>query len=171
MFQWFAKALSIPYGSFYQGSIRQPPSQIKQTNIWLNICYEVLFGEELASRLRQNTDQNTPNIMLNLRNYGWFGDGLVMSQVNNIMLMRVHEFEFPLLAATNTGPTNFFDKNDINLLKNDQNTSNVVTKEVFPYSGKTWYLLLGNFVLLLIMMLIIVTFFCIYRKNCIKNTN
>jgi apolipoprotein N-acyltransferase len=170
MFAWFAKVLKIPYGSFYQGSTDQLPSQIKQTNIWLNICYEVLFGEELAQRLRQNTDQNAPNILLNLSNYGWFGDGLVMSQVSNIMLMRAHEFEFPLLAATNTGPTNFFDKNEINLLKNDQKISNVVIKEVFPYFGKTGYLLLGNFVLLLIMMLIIVAFFCICTKNCIKNT-
>jgi apolipoprotein N-acyltransferase len=68
-----------------------------------NICYEDLFGEELARRF---VDAKTaPTIFVNLSNIGWFGNTIAVDQHLHISRMRSLEFQLPMLRATNTGAT------------------------------------------------------------------
>ncbi len=69
-----------------------------------NICYEDLFGEEIAATLRQ---QPSPaNMLANAwTNLAWFGDTIALDQHLQISRMRALETRRPMLRATNTGMT------------------------------------------------------------------
>lgn len=103
LFQWFVRMLHIPLGDFTRGEVVQPMLHFKGERIAPNICYEDLFGEELA-RSFANPDQ-APTLMVNLSNIAWFGDTVAIDQHLHISRMRALEFGRPMLRATNTGAT------------------------------------------------------------------
>jgi apolipoprotein N-acyltransferase len=80
-----------------------------------NICYEDLFGEELAAQLVPPADRLldgldvTPTVLVNVSNIGWFGDTVAIDQHLNISRMRAIELQRPMLRATNTGATAIID--------------------------------------------------------------
>jgi apolipoprotein N-acyltransferase len=69
----------------------------------VHICYEDLFGEELATRFMDLA--SAPTALVNVSNLAWFGDGLAIYQHLSIARMRALEFGLPVLRATNTGAT------------------------------------------------------------------
>lgn len=73
----------------------------------LQICYEDLFGEELAKQFRQAA--TAPTVWVNMSNIAWFGDTHAVPQHLNIARMRALEFQRPVLRATNTGATAIID--------------------------------------------------------------
>ncbi len=103
LFQWFVRMMNIPLGEFTRGDSAQPSMAFKGERIAPNICYEDLFGEELA-RSFANPDK-APTIMVNLSNIAWFGDTVAIDQHLNISRMRALELGRPMLRATNTGAT------------------------------------------------------------------
>jgi apolipoprotein N-acyltransferase len=72
-----------------------------------NICYEDLFGEEIAGQLRDayRAGQPQASVLLNLSNLAWFGDSIALPQHLQISQMRTLETGRPMLRATNTGAT------------------------------------------------------------------
>jgi apolipoprotein N-acyltransferase len=103
LFQWFVHMMNIPLGDFSRGEIAQPSLMFKGERIVPNICYEDLFGEELA---RSFADPNkAPTLLVNLSNIAWFGDTVAIDQHLNISRMRALELGRPMLRATNTGAT------------------------------------------------------------------
>ena len=107
MFRWFTELMHIPLGDFSRGAPVQAPLLWQGQRIAPNICYEDLFGEELAAQF--GPGQALPTIMVNLSNIGWFGDSVAIEQHLNISRMRALEFERPMLRATNTGATALID--------------------------------------------------------------
>jgi hypothetical protein len=69
----------------------------------VHICYEDLFGEELATRFIDPA--SAPTALVNVSNLAWFGDGLAIYQHLSIARMRALEFGLPVLRSTNTGAT------------------------------------------------------------------
>ncbi|HKT67019.1 MAG TPA: nitrilase-related carbon-nitrogen hydrolase, partial [Burkholderia sp.] len=67
------------------------------------ICYEDIFGEEIARTVRENP--NSPGILINSTNLAWFGDTIALDQHLQIARMRSLETGRPMLRATNTGAT------------------------------------------------------------------
>jgi apolipoprotein N-acyltransferase len=106
-FKWFTQMMNIPLGDFDRGLLNAPSFAVKQERVAPNICYEDLFGEELAARFRD--EASAPTIFANLSNIGWFGDTIAVDQHLNISRMRSLEFERPMLRATNTGATAIID--------------------------------------------------------------
>ena len=104
MFRWFTKMLSLGLGDFERGSDKPAPFTWKQHQLALNICYEDVFGEELAKRFVQGPE-NTPTVLVNISNIDWFGDTVVIPQHLNIARMRSLEFNRPSIRATNSGGT------------------------------------------------------------------
>ena len=102
-FQWFVDMMQIPLGSFARGGATQPPLSVADQRVAFNICYEDLFGEELAHAVRSNGGQAT--LMVNVSNIAWFGDSHVLQQHLQIARMRAIELARPMLRATNTGVT------------------------------------------------------------------
>ena len=106
-FRWFTTLLNIPLGDFMRG-VRNPPSfAFAGERIAPNICYEDLYGDELA--LRFVDEASAPTMFANLSNIGWFGDTIAIAQHLNISRMRTLEFQRPMLRATNTGATAIID--------------------------------------------------------------
>ncbi len=102
-FHWFTEMMNIPLGDFNRGPVGAPSFAFRGERIGANICYEDLFGEELAARFKD--EAGAPTIFANLSNIGWFGDTIAIDQHLEISRMRTLEFQRPMLRATNTGAT------------------------------------------------------------------
>jgi apolipoprotein N-acyltransferase len=102
-FRWFTEMMDIPLGDFDRGALQAPSFEVAGERVAPNICYEDLFGEELAARFRDTAA--APTLFANLSNIGWFGDTIAVDQHLNISRMRALEFQRPMLRATNTGAT------------------------------------------------------------------
>ena len=107
MFKWFTAMMNIPLGDFNRGALAQLPLHWRGQRIAPNICYEDLFGEELAVRFTDPAQ--APTFFVNFSNIGWFGDSLAIDQHLHISRMRALEFERPMVRATNTGATAVID--------------------------------------------------------------
>ena len=107
MFRWFVDLMRIPLGSFGRGALGQPLLEFKGERIATNICYEDLFGEELAQNF--SDPQHSPTLMINLSNIAWFGNTVAIDQHLHISRVRAMELGRPMLRATNTGATAIID--------------------------------------------------------------
>jgi len=106
-FRWFVDMMNMPLGDFQRGPRNPPSFEVHGERIAPNICYEDLFGEELAARFA--LPSQAPTIFANISNIGWFGDTVAVHQHLQISRMRALEFQIPMLRATNTGATAIID--------------------------------------------------------------
>ena len=106
-FRWFTSVLAMPLGDFSRGVENPPSFAFGGQRLAPNICYEDLFGEELA--LRFADPARAPTVFVNFSNIGWFGDTAAVPQHLNISRLRTLEFQLPMLRATNTGATAVID--------------------------------------------------------------
>jgi len=146
-FHWFVNAFSVPLSDFARGRIDQPNFTISRTNqdpiyAAITICYEDVFGGELASRLR-NSAQPT-NLLINLTNLAWFGDSQAPTQQLRLSQLRSKETGLPALRATNTGITAVLGPDGKVLKALPEFTQASLSTEVQAYSGKTPYVIWGN---------------------------
>lgn len=102
-FRWFTELMNIPLGDFNRGPLAAAPFAVGTQRVAANICYEDLFGEELAARFVNAA--SAPTLFANISNIGWFGDTIAVDQHLQISRMRSLEFQLPMLRATNTGAT------------------------------------------------------------------
>jgi apolipoprotein N-acyltransferase len=106
-FRWFVNLMQIPLGDFARGPLVAPSFRIAGERVAPNICYEDLFGEELAQRFGPAGD--APTIFANVSNIAWFGDTIATDQHLAISRMRTLELQRPMIRATNTGATAVID--------------------------------------------------------------
>ena len=86
-----------------QADIRLTESAFAGQRLGPNICYEDLFGEELARGFV--APALAPTVLVNLSNIAWFGDTVAIAQHRQISRLRALELQRPMLRATNTGAT------------------------------------------------------------------
>jgi apolipoprotein N-acyltransferase len=103
LFKWFTQMMNIPLGDFNRGAVGQPSFEWAGQRWALNICYEDLFGDELARRFVN--EKTAPTVMVNVSNIGWFGNSIAIDQHLQISRMRALELGRPMVRATNTGAT------------------------------------------------------------------
>jgi apolipoprotein N-acyltransferase len=111
-FRWFTSLMNIPLGDFNRGPLVAPSFAVagddgRIERVAPNICYEDLFGEELAARFADAA--TAPTLLANLSNIGWFGETIAVAQHLHISRMRTLELQRPMLRATNTGATAVID--------------------------------------------------------------
>ena len=106
-FRWFTEMMNIPLGDFNRGAAVPPSFTVGQQRVAPNICYEDLFGEELARRFVD--DQQAPTVLANVSNIAWFGDSIAVMQHRHISRFRTLELQRPMIRATNTGATAVID--------------------------------------------------------------
>ncbi len=106
-FRWFTELMDIPLGDFNRGPRNPPSFPVNGARVAPNICYEDLFGEELARRF--SDPATAPTVLANVSNIGWFGDSIAIPQHLNISRFRSLELQRPMLRATNTGATAVID--------------------------------------------------------------
>ncbi|HZW75504.1 MAG TPA: apolipoprotein N-acyltransferase, partial [Caldimonas sp.] len=102
-FHWFTAMMNIPLGDFERGPLAAPSFDVGGERVAPNICYEDLFGEELAARFVP--EAGAPTILANISNIGWFGRTIAVEQHLRISRMRTLELQRPMIRATNTGAT------------------------------------------------------------------
>jgi apolipoprotein N-acyltransferase len=106
-FRWFTDLLNIPLGDFARGPAAAPSFGFDGQRVAPNICYEDLFGEELAQRFADPA--TAPTVLANVSNIGWFGQTIAVDQHLAISRLRSLELQRPMLRATNTGATAVID--------------------------------------------------------------
>ncbi len=139
-FQWFVDMMHIPLGNFDRGTSDQAQLDIDGRLIAFNICYEDLFGEELAVQVRDGA-----GVLANVSNLAWFGDSHALSQHLSIARMRTLELRRPMIRSTNTGVTAHIDADGTVLARLPANTQRALDVLVQPMSGLTPYARLGLF--------------------------
>ena len=105
--QWFIRMMNIPLGTFNKGGEAQAPFKWQGQRLGLNICYEDLFGEELAQRFI--SPAVAPTVLVNVSNIAWFGNTVAIDQHLNIARLRSMELGRSSIRATNTGATVIID--------------------------------------------------------------
>jgi len=106
-FRWFTDLMNIPLGDFDRGALSQPPLAWGGQRIAPNVCYEDLFGEELAAGF--GDPAAAPTVLVNVSNIAWFGDTVAIDQHRHISRLRALELGRPMVRATNTGATAVID--------------------------------------------------------------
>jgi apolipoprotein N-acyltransferase len=140
--RWFVDMMHIPLGDFSRGDLLQAPFAVRDQQVLPNICYEDLFGEEIAAQLASGKKQAT--ILLNMSNIAWFGDSIALPQHLQISQMRSLETGRPMLRATNTGMTAVIDAHGRVAAMLDPFTRSVLAATVQGYEGLTPYSRFGN---------------------------
>jgi apolipoprotein N-acyltransferase len=158
-FQWFVNMMHIPLGEFTRGDATPTPFAVKDQWVLPNICYEDLFGEEIAKQLYASHADGEPvaTVLLNVSNIAWFGDSIALPQHLQISQMRAIETGRPMLRSTNTGATAVIDPTGTVAAQLKPFERGVLTASVQGYSGLTPYVVVGNaFIVLLVLMMLLV---------------
>ena len=138
MFRWFTQLMNMPLGDFKAGGEYPATFDWHGQRIAPNICYEDLFGEELA---RSFIDPNrAPTVMVNISNIAWFGDTIAIDQHLNIARLRSLEFQRPMVRATNTGMTAVIDHQGLVTAQLPRHSAGVLVALVEGRADKpTWF--------------------------------
>jgi apolipoprotein N-acyltransferase len=102
-FHWFVRMMNMPLGDFSRGPLVAPSFEVKGQRVAPTICYEDLFGEDIAARFVDEV--HAPTMLANVSNLAWFGESVAIHQHLQIARMRSLEFQIPTVRATNTGAT------------------------------------------------------------------
>ncbi|MDF3837634.1 apolipoprotein N-acyltransferase [Cupriavidus basilensis] len=141
-FHWFVNMMKMPLGDFRRGGLDQAPLPVRGIMVAPNICYEDLFGGEIAETLRS---QPVPaNILVNVTNLAWFGDTIALDQHLQISRMRALETRRPMLRSTNTGMTAVVTPDGVVAERLPTFTVGTLAAQVQGMQGFTPYVRWGN---------------------------
>lgn len=138
------RLMNLPYSDFTAGRDDQAPVQVAGETLAVTICYEDVFG---AEQLREIAHAS---LLVNVSNDAWFGDSIAPHQHLQIARMRAMETRRPMLRATNTGISAFIGPGGEILRRSQQFSSQVLTAEVRGHKGKTPYMVLRDWLLVVL---------------------
>lgn len=166
-FRWFVNMMNIPLGDFKRGNVIQQPFAVGDQWVLPNICYEDLFGEEIAAQIdagyRSGAAQ--PTVLLNTSNIAWFGDSTALPQHLQASQMRSLETRRPMLRATNTGATAVIDQHGRIVAQLAPYTRGTLSASVQGYRGWTPFILAGNASFIIAAVLMLFSAWLLSRKN------
>ncbi len=135
-FHWFVQMMNIPLGDFTRGPVNAPSFEVAGQWIAPNICYEDLFGEDLAARFVSGRTP-APTILANVSNLAWFGEEVAIYQHLQIARLRSMEFQRPTIRATNTGATVVIDQGGRVVASQPPHTRGALVTQVQGTTGLT----------------------------------
>lgn len=146
-FRWFVNAFHVPMSDFARGALDQAPFSIVRSgqdaiHAAITICYEDVFGGELATRIHRSS--KPVNLLVNMTNLAWFGDSQAPAQQLRLSQLRSLETGLPALRATNTGITAALGPDGKVLSQLGEFTQGALSLKIQAYSGTTPYVLWGN---------------------------
>jgi apolipoprotein N-acyltransferase len=107
LFRWFTDLMNIPLGDFNRGDVGQPSFAWQGQRLAPNVCYEDLFGEELAARFADPAER--AHHLRQRQQHRLVRRLVAIDQHLHISRMRALEFDRPMIRATNTGATAIID--------------------------------------------------------------
>ncbi len=148
-FGWTLSVLSIPLSDFSRGAPERAPLEVAGQRVAMNICYEDVFGAEMARSLPEAT------MLVNVSNVAWFGDSLAPAQHLAIARLRAIETGRMHLTATNSGITAAIDRDGRVLKRLSQFTEDRLEIEAQGYTGATPYVKLRDWPVVLLSLAIL----------------
>lgn len=152
-FHWFVQLMNIPLGDLARGKPVQHAFMVHDQPVDVDICYEDIFGEEIARRLREAAVP--AGILVNASNLAWFGDTIALDQHLQMARMRTLETGRPLIAATNTGTTAVVDARGRVTARLPAYTTGQIEATVQGMTGRTPYVTVGNNLVLAVSLVLI----------------
>ena len=140
-FGWFVRLMEIPLGDFGRGAAAQPPFVVDGQRFAFDVCYEDLFGEEIAEQVRAPV---SASVLVNASNLAWYGESDAQPQHLAIARMRALETGRPVIRATNTGVTASIDHRGRVLASLPQWRQGALDVDVQGTAGLTPYARFGN---------------------------
>ncbi len=95
-FRWFVDMMHIPMNDQIAGELAKAPIEIAETPTALQICYEVMFGEELRNAWKDGV----PQLLINTANLVWFAPA-AGEHFTQISRMRAKEVARPVIQSMN----------------------------------------------------------------------
>jgi apolipoprotein N-acyltransferase len=135
LFRWFVDLMAIPLGDFNRGRLGQAAFEWHGQRIAPNICYEDLFGEELARGFMHAG--SAPTVLVNVSNLAWFGSTVALDQHLHISRLRALELGRSMVRATNTGATVVIDHEGRVTHAQPRQTAGVLVASVQGRTGLT----------------------------------
>jgi len=152
-FHWFVALMGIPLGDLGRGPPVQKSFFVHNQPIAVDICYEDIFGEEIARTIRE---QEAPaGILVNSTNLAWFGDTIALDQHLQMARMRSIETGRPMLRSTNTGTTAVIAANGAVVARLPVYTVGSLDATVQGTSGRTPYVTSGNMTVIVVSLLLL----------------
>ena len=148
-FGWTLRLMQIPFSDFSRGAAAQPLIEAAGQRIAVNICYEDVFGDEIARRLPEAT------LLVNVSNVAWFGDSLAPGQHLQMARMRALETARMHLTATNSGLTAAIDRDGSVSGRLAPFTEGRLEAEARGYTGATPYVVLRDWPVVLFSVLVL----------------
>ncbi len=133
-----SKIIIIPMSDLSRGTGPANLLDVKGEKLGLSICYEDVFGEEMAASFPGAT------VLVNISNDAWFGTLMAPQQHQQIASMRAIEFERPLVRVTNTGITSSISYRGEVQQSIAHSEAGYIDVEVTPRTGSTPYALVKN---------------------------
>ena len=158
-FGWTLRMMQIPFSDFSRGATAQPLIEAAGQRIAVNICYEDVFGDEIARRLPEAT------LLVNVSNVAWFGDSLAPAQHLQMARMRALETARMHLAATNSGVTAAIDRDGHVVAQLPTFTEGRLEVEARGYTGVTPYVMLRDWPVVIFSLLVLVAAVLLARRR------
>jgi apolipoprotein N-acyltransferase len=144
VFGWIYRDwLHMPLSDLSRGTSKQP-LLIAGQKIGVNICYEDVFGEEIAQQLPQ------AELLVNISNDAWYGQSFAADQHMQFSQVRAIETGRMVLRSTNTGATAIIDKQGQVLQHAPHDQAMILTGEAQAYQGSTPYVWWKNWAFLIL---------------------
>ena len=156
-FDWVMSRLDIPMSTFSRGPIGPAPLEVAGQRVAVNICYEDVFGDEIATRLPAAT------LLVNVSNVAWFGDSLAPAQHLQMARLRAVETGRMHLTATNTGVTAAIDRDGRVVARLPQYKEDRLDVQAQGYAGMTPYAWLRDWPILALCLALLVAWVIIGR--------
>ena len=141
-FSWFYKQLHMPMSSLSAGKYSQPLLSYGSWKIAPYICYEIAYPEEVMQTM------GDANLLLVISDDSWFGKGLASLQHLGIAQMRALETGRYVLFSNNSGPSALITPNGKIMAESRLHTQATVTASVEAIDGKTPFMRMGNWFIL-----------------------
>jgi apolipoprotein N-acyltransferase len=139
VFGWIYRDwLNMPLSDLSRGGTQQQPMTLAGQNIGVNICYEDVFGEEIARQLPAAT------MLVNVSNDAWYGQSYASDQHMQFSQARAIETGRYMLRATNTGATVAIDNHGYVLAHAPHDEQATLNVQAQGFSGSTPYVRWGN---------------------------
>jgi len=144
VFGWIYRDwLHMPLSDLSRGTSKKP-LLIAGQKVGVDICYEDVFGEEIAQQLPQ------AELLVNISNDAWYGQSFAADQHMQFSQVRAIETGRMVLRSTNTGATAMIDKNGQVIQHAPHDEAVILTGDAQSYRGRTPYVWWGNWAFLVL---------------------
>jgi apolipoprotein N-acyltransferase len=147
VFGWiYEDLLHMPLSDLSRGTSRKP-LHIAGQKIGVNICYEDVFGEEIAQQLPE------AGLLVNISNDAWYGRSFAAEQHMQFSQVRAIETGRMVLRSTNTGATAIIGRDGQVRQHAPHDEGLILVGKAQSYQGTTPYVRWGTYLFIILSVL------------------